>query len=67
MGSVIRRGTLWGGGGCVCWMGGGVDGGGWMGGVDGGSPCCMTIIRNGNVTLSILRKGHIALLHVVKD
>ena len=26
------------------------------GGVDGGSPCHMSIIRNGHVTLSILRK-----------
>ena len=29
--------------------------------VDGGSPCCMSIMRNANGALSILRKGRIAL------
>ena len=28
----------------------------------GGSPCCMAIIKNGNVALSNLRKPRVALL-----
>ena len=31
------------------------------GGVDGGSPCRMSIIRNGNVALSNLRKAPVTL------
>ena len=41
-------------GGWVGWWGGG-------GGVDGGSLCRKSIIRNGNVALSNLRKRHVAL------
>ena len=33
----------------------------WGGGVDGGSPCHMSIIRNGNVALSNLRKAPVTL------
>ena len=34
--------------------------GGGGGGVDGGSPCRMSILRNDNVALSILRKSCVA-------
>ena len=36
------------------------------GGVDGGSPCRMSIIRNGNVALPNLRKPHVALSNLRK-
>ena len=37
-----------------------------MEGVDGGSPCRMSIIRNGYVTHSILRKPHVTLSNLKK-
>ena len=34
--------------------------------MDGGSPCRMSFIRNGNVALSNLRKPHVILCRPVK-